>query len=100
MHDGVRPLIDEQTITACIDSVSQYGPTATVAPSLKRLSRKRMAWWSVSSTVRAANLRVLPKALSLMISFAEHLRARKEGRHDFIDSISLMAHYGHKASYS
>ena len=27
--------------------------------------------------------------------YASHLAARSEGKHDFIDSISLMAHYGH-----
>ena len=74
IHDGVRPLIDEQTITACVDSVCQYGPTATVAPSPETIIEEEDG-----------------------VVDAEHLRARKEGRHDFIDSISLMAHYGHKA---
>jgi 2-C-methyl-D-erythritol 4-phosphate cytidylyltransferase len=28
--------------------------------------------------------------------YAAHLKAQEEGKRDFVDSISLMAHYGHK----
>ena len=37
-----------------------------------------------------------PQGFKFNDIFAEHLRARKEGRHDFIDSISLMSYYGHE----
>ena len=38
VHDGVRPLIDEATITANIDSVKKYGNAITVTPAIETLS--------------------------------------------------------------
>lgn len=97
IHDGVRPLIDENTITACIESVDRRGATATVAPSPETIIEeengevKRVVDRSRCMLARA------PQGFRFKDIFAEHLRARKEGRHDFIDSISLMTHYGHRA---
>lgn len=97
IHDGVRPLIDEQTVTACIESVCQYGPTATVAPSPETIIEEENGVVERVVDRSRCKLARAPQGFKFNDIYAEHLRARKEGRHDFIDSISLMAHYGHKA---
>lgn len=38
VHDGVRPLIDEATITANIDSVKKYGNAITVTPAIETIA--------------------------------------------------------------
>ena len=39
IHDGVRPLINEQTITDCIKSVRENGSAITVAPAVETIIR-------------------------------------------------------------
>lgn len=96
IHDGVRPLIDGDTITNCINSVRENGPTATVASSPETVIEetdgvvRRVVDRSCCKLARA------PQGFLFGDLYKEHLKAREEGRHDFIDSISLMAHYGHK----
>ena len=95
IHDGVRPLIDESTITNCIKSVQSRGSTATVAPSTETIVEEidgkvqRVVDRSRCKLARA------PQGFIFDDLYASHLAARSEGKHDFIDSISLMAHYGH-----
>ena len=98
IHDGVRPLIDRETILSCIDCVREKGNAITVAPAVETvaimgeepgivgqvLERKRCG------TAKAPQCFVLRDLLQ-----AEH-RAEQEGRHDFIDTASMMSTYGHK----
>lgn len=82
IHDGVRPLIDEQTITACIDSVSQYGPTATVAPSAETIIEEENGVVERVVDRSRCKLARAPQGFKFNEIYAEHLRALKEGRHD------------------
>ncbi|MBR3225036.1 MAG: 2-C-methyl-D-erythritol 4-phosphate cytidylyltransferase [Atopobiaceae bacterium] len=96
VHDGVRPLIDEQTITACVTSVVERGCTATVSPAIETIvvggSEGAIERFIPRSEVGLARA---PQAFFLEELYAAHLQARSEGRGDFIDSVSMMAHYGH-----
>ena len=38
IHDGVRPLVDEETITANIRSVEEYGTAITVTPAIETIT--------------------------------------------------------------
>ncbi len=96
IHDGVRPLIDEETITACIDSVERNGSTATVASSPETVIEEDKGVVCRVVDRSRCKLARAPQGFLFGDLYEEHLRAREEGRHDFIDSISLMAHYGHK----
>lgn len=96
IHDGVRPLIDEQTITDCIESVANNGATATVAPSSETIIEEHDGVVCRVVDRSRCKLARAPQGFNFVELYSEHLRAREEGRHDFIDSISLMSHYGHK----
>lgn len=43
VHDGVRPLIDQQTITDCIVSVKKNGSAVTVVPATETSCKARTA---------------------------------------------------------
>ncbi len=95
VHDGVRPLIDEKTITDCIESVRAKGCTATTAPAVETIIEEcdghvqRVVDRSCCKMARA------PQGFLFEAFYAEHKRAIEEGKLDFIDSISLMSHYGY-----
>lgn len=95
VHDGVRPLIDEQTITACVESVISRGPTATVAPAIETivLTDERGV---VSNVIPRADVGLAraPQAFRLEDLYGAHLQAQQEGLGEFIDSVTLMTHYG------
>lgn len=94
IHDGVRPLIDESTITKCIDSVNKYGCTATTAPAVETIIEENNG-----KVVRVVNrssckLARAPQGFRFSEIFNAHKRAKEEGKVNFTDSISLMSHYG------
>lgn len=97
IHDGVRPLISQEAIDACIDSVITRGPTATVAPSTETVVVQD-SQGTISSVLYRGDcvLARAPQGFMLEDLYAAHLKAQEEGKRDFVDSISLMAHYGHK----
>lgn len=96
IHDGVRPLIDGKTITACVNSVKKNGPTATVASSPETVIEENDGVVCRVVDRSRCKLARAPQGFLFGNLYKEHLKAREEGRHDFVDSISLMAHYGHK----
>ena len=96
VHDGVRPLIDRKTISACVESVRNYGCTATIAPSTETIVVTDEE--GVVSNVlnrSVCGLARAPQGFYLQELYAAHLRATQEGRCDFIDSVSMMSHYGY-----
>lgn len=97
VHDGVRPLIDAATISACIRMVEERGTAATVAPAIETitLADNTGAIERIIPRERVSLARA-PQAFYLEDLYAAHLRAREEGLGEFIDSVSLMSHYGHR----
>lgn len=96
IHDGVRPLINEETVANCIDSVIKCGPTATTAPATETVVVIEDG--SVQSVVDRSKCQLAraPQGFRYGELMAAHEKARAEGFHDAIDSVSLMARYGHK----
>lgn len=95
IHDGVRPLIDADTINRCVKSVREKGPTATVSDAVEtviRLEGDQVADVYDRSTCKLARA---PQGFIFDELYAAHLRAQAEGKSDFIDSVSLMSYYGH-----
>lgn len=98
IHDGVRPLIEEKTITDNIEEVKKSGSCITCVPATETLVVKQenntlhIPERSNSLIARA------PQSFILADILDAHRKARKENRHDFIDSCTLMSHYGHKLS--
>lgn len=96
IHDGVRPLINEKTITDNIECVEKHGSCITCIPATETFvvyqddNTLEIPSRNNSLIARA------PQSFVLKDIFAAHQRARLEGRHDFIDSCSLMNYYGCK----
>lgn len=95
IHDGVRPLIEEKTITDCILSVEKYGSGVTVAPAIETIirvddSRKIKDVIERSECLMAR----APQGFRLKEILKNHQKALQEGKSDFIDSAQLMKYYG------
>ena len=97
VHDGVRPLIDERTITACVESVRARGCTATVAPAIETITLTDEEGAITQVIPRdEVSLARAPQAFWLEELYGAHLRAQREGLDEFIDSVSMMDHFGYR----
>lgn len=97
IHDGVRPLINENVITDNILCAKEYGTAITVAPSVETVitvneegNIDRINDRSRSMMAKA------PQTFYLKDILSAHKSAVEEGRNDFIDSASIMSHYGYE----
>lgn len=96
IHDGVRPLITEQTITANIEKVKECGCCITCIPATETFVVKRENN-SLNIPERADSLIArAPQSFMLKDILKVHRAAIAEGRHNFIDSCTMMSHYGYK----
>lgn len=95
VHDGVRPLIDEETITKCIQSVRKFGCTATVAPVVETIIEEREG--KVERVVDRSRCKLAraPQGFFFREIYEAHIKAIREGLDNFTDSISLMSFYGY-----
>ena len=95
IHDGVRPLITEQTITENLKTVDEFGSCITCIPATETFVVKQ-ADGSLEIPERANSLIArAPQSFRLADIMTAHRRAISEGRHDFIDSCTMMSHYGY-----
>ncbi|MCI1987547.1 MAG: 2-C-methyl-D-erythritol 4-phosphate cytidylyltransferase [Lactobacillus sp.] len=95
LHDGVRPLIDTETIDANIATVHDKGTAITVVPAIETIGvgatqGKLDRFVDRSQCVLAR----APQSYRLEALYQTFKQAQDEGRHDFIDSASMMQHYG------
>lgn len=97
VHDGVRPLIDEQTITNNIACVKKHGNAITVAPAIETIVMKSENN-EVGDILERSRCQVAkaPQSFILGQLLTAHEQARKEKKLDFIDSACLMRNYGHR----
>lgn len=96
IHDGVRPLITEQTISENIESVREYGSCITCVPATETfIVSQNDGSLDIPSRSDSFIARA-PQSFILSDILSAHQRARRENRHDFIDSCSMMSHYGYK----
>lgn len=97
IHDGVRPLINEKTITDNIASVKEHG-SAITSVKVKETVLVVSGDNSIDSVPKREDTRLAraPQSFYLDEIIGAHRRAMKEERYDFIDSCSLMQHYGKK----
>ena len=95
IHDGVRPLINEQIITNDILCVNEHGSAITVSPAIETIVLKQKNGHVGNIFDRSeCEMAKAPQCFYLGDIFANHERAKAEGKLDFIDSASLMQHYG------
>lgn len=97
IHDGVRPLINEKVITENIQSVKQYGSaitTVTVQETILVVNSEN----EIVDVPERANSRLAraPQSFFLKDILSTHERALQDRKYDYIDSCTLMQHYGHQ----
>lgn len=97
IHDGVRPLITEQTITDNIKMVKKCGSCITVVPAIETVIVRKEGTDSLDIPKRAeCKLARAPQSFYLKDILNAHRRSQTEDRNDFIDSCSMMSFYGMK----
>ena len=96
IHDGVRPLIDQETISGNIASVKERGTAITVTPAIETISVKTESG-EVGEIIERSRVEMAraPQSFYLKDILEAHSKAEKEGV-SFIDSASMMKYYGHK----
>lgn len=96
IHDGVRPLITEETITDNINKVAKVGSCITCIPATETLVVKQHDG-SLEIPSRADSLIArAPQSFLLSDILTAHRRAIDEKKNDFIDSCTMMSHYGYR----
>ena len=96
IHDGVRPLGDGATVKRNIDSVQENGNAITVTKAIETVI-KIDEEGAVQEILNRDCCRMAKAPQSFMLDdiIAAHEKAITEGKHDFIDSASMMIYYGY-----
>ena len=97
IHDGVRPLINVETIEKSIQNTIKNGCSITVSPAIETIALMTSEG-SVGDILPRGSCQMAkaPQSFILGEIYNNHVTARKEGKTDFIDSASLMQYYGKK----
>ncbi|MCH5239118.1 MAG: 2-C-methyl-D-erythritol 4-phosphate cytidylyltransferase [Muribaculaceae bacterium] len=96
IHDGVRPLITEQTITDNIEAVKKYGTCITCIPATETFIIKEKAGNLEIPNRAHCEIARAPQSFYLKDILSAHDKAIEQNKFDFIDSCSMMNYYGHK----
>lgn len=97
VHDAVRPLIDQETISKAIQCVKDNGSAITVAPATETITIKSDKADEVGEIVDRSRCQLAkaPQCFFLKEIVEAHKKAIEESKFDFIDSACLMRYYGH-----
>ena len=96
IHDGVRPLISEKVISDNLQTVAEKGNSITVTAAIETIVQTGEERDITASIPRQdCSLARAPQSFKLSEIWDCHQKALAEERHDFIDSASIMMHYGH-----
>ena len=95
VHDAVRPLIDSKTIGENIVLAERHGNCITCAHVMETPIVSH-GDGSLSFPNRSdVTVARAPQTFRLSELYSAHERALADGRHDFLDSCTLMAYYGY-----
>lgn len=96
LHDGVRPLIDQSTIDQNIAMVQDKGTAITVVPAIETIGVGQNAGELDRFVDRSkCVLARAPQSYRLEDLHRVFEEAHAERRNDFIDSATMMQHYGY-----
>ena len=96
IHDGVRPLINEKAILDNIAKVKETGSCITCIPATETFVVSQPDGSFVIPTRADSLIARAPQSFVLKDILSAHYKAREEGKHDFIDSCTMMSYYGYK----
>ena len=97
IHDGVRPLINNDTINDNINLVKEKGNAITTAPAIEtivRLENENNIIKDIFNRSECFMARA-PQSFILNDILDAHEKAIMDKKDDFIDSASIMTYYGH-----
>lgn len=95
IHDGVRPLIDEDIITRNIESVRKNRTAITVKPVIETVIQVDENNEITNVVDReSCQTAVAPQSFYLSDILEYHLKAQADGLFDMTDSSTLVRHYG------
>lgn len=95
IHDGVRPLITEETIYANICKVEELGSCITTVPATETFIVQKGDGKLEIPTRDNSLIARAPQSFRLNDILSAHRKAQEECLPPFIDSCSLMSHYGY-----
>ena len=92
----MRPFVNEELITNCIESVKNYGSAITVTPAIETIvTTAEGKITSITDRSKCYHAKA-PQCFILGELLEAHNKARSEGNLNMIDSASLMQFYGHE----
>lgn len=95
IHDGVRPLIDAETISKNIESVKKNGTAITTTPAIETITISKENN-KVGQIIERSKVQMAKAPQSFMLGelWEVHCKAENENK-VFIDSASMMQYYGY-----
>lgn len=95
IHDGVRPLIDEEIISKNIESVKKYGTAITVKPVIETVVQVDEED-IINNVIERSTCQtaVAPQSFVLSEIYSLHMRAQAEKLFDMTDSATLARYFG------
>ena len=96
IHDGVRPLAMEKTIIECIEVAKENGNCVVCVPATETVVVKRSDGALDVPDRDTSLIARAPQCFMLKDILEAHRKALAEGIHDFVDSCTMMHHYGHE----
>ncbi len=98
IHDVVRPLIDEETISRNIEIVAKKESCITCVEPIETVIVKDSDKGNYIPQRSDILIARAPQSFLLKNILEAHHKAISEGKHDHIDSCSLMKYYGYELS--
>src|SRR5690606_27470316 len=98
IHDGVRPLIDVETINLNVETTLKFGNSITVTKAFETIISSNS---TIIEEIYDRNLMYLaraPQTFNVDDLYKAHIKSNEE-EISFIDSAMMMNHYGHKLQY-
>jgi len=99
VHDGVRPLINQQLISRNIDTARTHGNAVTAIPCFETVARSCDGAETIDSVTQREEMHILqaPQTFALGLACRLNERSVQEGLlGSFVDQAQLMRHYGEK----
>ena len=97
IHDGVRPLINNETVNNNIELVKRKGNAITTAPAIETIIKLEEVKGIIKDIFNRSECYMAraPQSFFLGDILSAHKKAIEEQKFDFIDSASLMTYYGY-----
>ena len=96
IHDGVRPLVTEETVTANIQKVKECGSCITCVRATETFIVTQENGSMIIPERADSLIARAPQSFLLSDILKAHRMAISERRFNFIDSCTMMSHYGYK----